>query len=302
MKPDLKTILGALILAGFAVAVEIWFGWARVLAPWRDVPVATIVTALALTFATYLLRAWRVYDYFHADLRGRFAACVKLTLQHNLFNNFLPMRAGEISFPVLMARYFNVRADVSVPVLFWFRVMDLHALVAIALLAVGDAWLGHAWTVPVTAVWLVLPLLAFQVHVAWLRRLGTAPRGAKRVLAKILSSFPQTARAFWRATLWTWINWITKLGVFAWVLALFIPVPWSGAWLAAILGDLTSVLPIHGIAGAGTYEAGVVAALLPFGVTGEHALAAAVNLHLFVLGSTVVGGVVAGVLPGGGRV
>jgi len=57
------------------------------------------------------------------------------------------------------------------------------------------------------------------------------------------------------------------------------------------------VLPVHGLAGAGTYEAGVVAALLPFGVAPAAALAGAVNLHLFLLGAALLGGALA-LLPG----
>ena len=48
------------------------------------------------------------------------------------------------------------------------------------------------------------------------------------------------------------------------------------------------MLPIHGVAGAGTYEAGVLAGLIPWAVDQKVALAAAVNLHLFVLGTTFV--------------
>ena len=93
-------------------------------------------------------------------------------------------------------------------------------------------------------------------------------------------SLPQTPRAFWRAWLWTWINWVVKLGVFAWVFQLFAPVSWPVAGLAAIAGDISSVLPFHGVAGAGTYEAGIVAALLPFNIASDIALAAAVAIAL----------------------
>ena len=92
------------------------------------------------------------------------------------------------------------------------------------------------------------------------------------------------------AWMWTLINWAVKLGVFAWVLLLFIDIPLAAAWIGAIMGDVTTVLPIHGLAGAGTYEAGVVAGLMPFNVAAADALQAAVNLHVFVLASTLVGG------------
>ena len=298
MKIDIKFLLGLLIFLSCVIAVQIYYGWGRMLAPWRELAPAALLAALVLTFVSYALRSLRVYDYFLARLRGRFMLCFKLTLQHNLLNNLLPMRTGEISFPVLMARYFDVPATASVPVLFWFRLMDLHTLIAIALLALGDAWLVQSILLPVTLLWMVLPLVAYFAHKGMARKFTGASDGSKKFIAKILTSLPQTPREFWRAWLWTWINWLVKLGVFAWVFQLFAPVSWSIAGLAAIAGDLTSVLPIHGVAGAGTYEAGIVAALLPFKVAPEIALAAAVNLHLFLLGSTLLGGLVAVFLPG----
>jgi hypothetical protein len=62
-------------------------------------------------------------------------------------------------------------------------------------------------------------------------------------------------------------------------------------------GELGSVLPVHGVAGMGTYEAGVMAGLAPQGVALTAALAAAVNLHLFILGATVLGAGLARLLP-----
>ena len=97
-----------------------------------------------------------------------------------------------------------------------------------------------------------------------------------------------------RAWFWTLFNWVVKLAVFAWILILFAPLLSPAvALLGAIGGDLTSVLPVHGVAGAGTYEAGVMAALLPFGVPAAQALMAAVNLHLFMLGLSLAGGALA---------
>ncbi len=298
MKIDSKLLFGVLVLLGCVVAVQIYYGWGRVLAPWREVAPAALLATLILTFSSYALRSLRVYDYFRKPLRGRFTLCFKLTLQHNLLNNFLPMRAGEISFPVLMARYFDVPATASVPVLFWFRLMDLHALVTLALFAVGDAWLAQRYLFPLALLWLALPMAAYLAHNGLARKFADASHERKQFIAKILSSLPQTPREFWRAWLWTWINWLVKLGVFAWVFQLFAPVSWSVAGLAAIAGDLSSVLPIHGVAGVGTYEAGIVAALLPFNIALEIAAPAALNLHLFLLVSTLLGGLVAVLLPG----
>jgi len=56
-------------------------------------------------------------------------------------------------------------------------------------------------------------------------------------------------------------------------------------------------LPVHGIAGSGSYELAMVAALTPLGIAPQLALAGAVNLHLFLLGSTVLLGALGLLIP-----
>ena len=103
-----------------------------------------------------------------------------------------------------------------------------------------------------------------------------------------MSALPDSPVRFVRALFWTLINWLIKLVVYAWLLQVFTGLDFYQCWSGATTGELSSVLPIHGIAGAGTYEAGVVAGLLPWQVNATEALAAAVNLHLFVLGTTLL--------------
>lgn len=287
-QPHVQRLVGIVVFGAFLVFVEVYFGWRRLLAPWGTLPPSQILAAVVLAFVSYWTRAVRLYDYFRDEMQGAFGLCFKVMLQHNLLNNMLPMRTGEISFPVLMARHFNVPVVRSVPALFWFRLLDLHTLGACALVA------AFAWNIPLMLVlllaWMVLPVLLFWGSGRWQRLLHDQPGRIKGLLKKALASLPQTPRAFWRAWAWTVITWVVKLGVFAWVLSLFMDVSGAGALMGAIAGDLTSVLPIHGVAGMGTYEAGVVAGLLPYGVTAQNALPAAVNLHLFLLGSTLIGG------------
>ncbi|MBL8260362.1 MAG: flippase-like domain-containing protein [Candidatus Competibacteraceae bacterium] len=287
--------LGLALLAGTIAVVQESVGWPQLLAPWRSIAMSALALATLLAAASHIARALRLYDYFLPATRGGFIACLKLTLLHNLFNNLLPMRAGEASFPVLMRRYFDAPLARSLAALLWFRLMDVHALAAVAILAVGRRWLDAGWTGLLAAVWLSLPWWLFRLQSApvW-GRLGQRlpPRWRDR-LARARGGLPQTPAAFWRAWLWTQLNWWVKLAVFAWILRLFAPMPAAAAVMGALGGDLTSVLPVHGVAGAGTYEAGVVAALMPFGIETGVALAAAVNLHLFVLGLSAAGGALA---------
>lgn len=124
----------------------------------------------------------------------------------------------------------------------------------------------------------------------WLDRL---PEHWHKRLAPLRAGLPGDKQLFRRSWAWTLANWLAKLGAFAALLALLGAIPPLPAILGAIGGELTSVLPVHGIAGAGSYEAGIVAAMLPYAIPAETALGAAVNLHLFLLALTLIGGGIA---------
>ena len=286
-----RYIVSGLILVVFIAFVEIYFGWSTLLRPWRELSYAKVLLAIALVFLSYWVRAMRLYDYFHAEMHNAFILCFKLMLQHNLLNNLLPMRTGELSFPLLMSRYFAVPMKQSIPVLLGFRLLDLHTLALFALVATGTHWLQPHTTAALILLWVILPPVAFAFSRQFIVMLEVNDRGKLRMLLKqALAGLPHTSRRFYMAWMWTLINWAVKLAVFAWVLQLFIDIPLAAAWIGAIMGDVTTVLPIHGIAGAGTYEAGVVAGLTPFNIAAGAALQAAVNLHVFVLASTLIGG------------
>lgn len=296
--PMVKRAASILIFAGLISLVEYWIGWGELLKPWRDQSFVVVTAAALLTMLTYWFRAIRLYDYFKADLKGRLGECLKIMLIHNMLNNLLPMRTGEISFPVLMQRHFGMRPMRSTSALLWFRILDLHTLILFGLLAIGLHSLGIPVTILLTALWLSLPP-ALHAAGALMRRRIRPQSGSRleRLLIEVRDGLPLEWRDFIRAWMWTLVNWLVKLGIFAWVLMLFIAASPEASILAAIGGDLTSVLPIHGIAGAGTYEGGVVAALLPFGYDAGDALAAAINLHLFVLASAILGGFAGFLLP-----
>ena len=296
-KTLLKTAIGLVLLIGLMALVERVIGWTALLAPWRTLQPAPLAAAIILVFFTYGLRALRVHDYFRDDTRGHFATVLRLSLQHNLLNNLLPARSGELSFPLLMSHHFAIPPLRSVPALLWFRLLDLHTLLACGLLVTGDALLGPGWAWPLTLGWMLLPWLGFRVFAPRLAR-WRQPEGRLAVrLHQAAQALPLDAPLFWRSWLWTLLSWGIKLAVFAWILGLFASMGTVAAWVGVIAGDLTSVLPVHGVAGAGTYEAGVVAALLPFGIDAKSALQAAVNLHLFILGGTLLAGLLSLALP-----
>jgi hypothetical protein len=77
----------------------------------------------------------------------------------------------------------------------------------------------------------------------------------------------------------------------------FVDIETWRAVLGTIGAELSSVLPIHGIAGSGTYELAMAAVLMPLGLDLPTVLKAAVNLHLYLLGASLLFGLGALLLP-----
>ncbi len=287
---SLRVALSLAIGLGFVALVQAWIGWTTLLRPWSQVGPAPAAAGAGLLLLTHGLRGLRLHDYFGAPVRGQRSACLRLVLRHNVFNNLLPLRSGELAFPMLMARRFAVGPRESIPGLLLFRALDLHAVLLFAVPATLALVLPGALWAALAAAWLALPWAGYRLGRRWARRLG-APGGViGRTLAQVLAGLPANETVFWRVQAWTLANWGLKLLVFAWILVWFAPLELPHALLGAAGGELTSVLPIHGVAGLGTYEAGAVAALAGSGLSLERLVQAAVNLHLFILSVTLIGG------------
>ena len=298
---SLRGIAGQWLVGGaLLVALVAWVhhavGWAALLAPWRELSFTHLLGLLALSGLSYALRAVRAYDALRALVGGRFLLMLRVTVIHTTANNLLPMRLGEAAFPLLMRRHFGLGLTRGTLALAWIRLMDLHVLGLVALLA----WLLSAAGALVPglalAAWLLALPLAIRLLPAAAGRLP-ANGAVGRLLGAVRDTGPADDAELGRLYLWTLLSWASKLVAFAAITAHFLDAP-LGTILAGIVGaELSSVLPFHGVAGAGSYEAAMVAALYPLGVAPAAALGAAVNLHLFLLGVTLLLGVAALLIP-----
>lgn len=298
MKKIINYLLGLLLLLALILIINKYYSWSDLFSPWQQLSSTVLPAAVGLIIVSYALRALRIYDYFRGENSVNFVAIGKLFLQHNFLNNLLPMRAGELSFPILMSRYCQISVSQSIPALLWFRLLDLHTLILFAVLMVLAPTVHVVLLLIIGLCLLSIPWWIF-ISNHWIKTKVEARHGTKlsRLLLEAIASLPQTPPELFRSWFWTLANWLVKISVLAWLMMQFIEVNWSVAWLAILAGDFTTVLPIHGIAGAGTYEAGVVAALVPFNITTKLALSAAVNVHLFILGASFIGAIIGLILP-----
>ncbi len=286
MRAALGWVVGIGLFIGLTVLVQTTVGWREMVRPWQTLPPGRLGLAFSLIVGSYAVRTARVHHYFRPATTGHLPRTFRLVLLHILFNNLLPMRSGEASFPLLMKREYDIGYARSVGALLYLRLLDLHFIAVLAAAVLLAGAVPGGWVVPVLLA--PVPYLAFRLQERLAER---APAGGW--IGRLVAGLPDSASLFWTTFGWTAVNWTVKLAVFAWVLRLLEPMSYDTAVLGSVAGELSSALPIHGLAGAGTYEAGVLAALVPLGVEAEAALRAAVNLHLFVLGCSVLSGALA---------
>jgi uncharacterized membrane protein YbhN (UPF0104 family) len=280
-------LIGSAILLILVGWVHWAVGWGRLLAPWREIPLLHLAGLVALGGLSYLCRGVRLYVYFPQLLRGQLPATLRLSILHNVANNLLPMRSGEAAFPLLMKRYFGHGYADSAFALVWIRLLDLHV---IGLVAVAAAWLARPhplWWVA-AGFWLFALPLTYRLRGALRRRLSGRPGRWAGWAARALAAMPADATQLGLVYLWTLLSWGAKFIAFTVILRQFLDLALWQACAGVIGAELSSVLPFHGVAGSGSYELAMLAALAPTGVAPAAALQGAINLHLFLLGVTLL--------------
>ena len=299
MKPALKRLLlwaaQALVLAALLWLIHKAGGPGALAAPWRQVPPTLVALVCVAQMASYGLRALRIYWAEPSVPRGAWAACLRLILLNNALNLLLPARTGEASFPLLMQRWFGVPLAQGTGTLLWLRLLDLNVLAVLGLvffmptlrLAPATLWLVLA------AIAALAPLSAPALNRQGLRRTANGTGKASRLLAQLLAGVPLGLRQVMIDLLLTWSAWAIKLAALAAVFAVLAALPAGVALLGTIGGDLSTVLPLHMPGGFGTYEAGVLALVATSEQPSAELLAAAVSLHLLVLGIALLAGGVA---------
>jgi hypothetical protein len=214
---------------------------------------------------------------------------LRLLLQHNALVVLLPMRTGELAFPVLMRRFFQTPVEQSIPALLWLRLIDLHTVVLLLLIVLSAMWRSPP-TLAVTVAWASVPLACLL-----LARRAQRPRLESRnhtrtawIVNRFADAVPVSANRIVEDWSLTVANWLLKLLAFGWIVQLFSDQSYQASLIGAAGGELSIVVPINGFAGFGTYEAGVALAMQSVGVSLSNALAGAVNLHFVSLGTAIL--------------
>ena len=246
--------------------------------------------------ASYIFRAMRVYDEFRRDARGHFGACLQIVLIHNAMVNIVPFRGGEVAFPLLVRSTFGTAMPRAVTSLLWFRLQDVLVVGLVA----AVAWPGLPLPVRIAGA-MVLTAIAWSVP-RWAR--AACERAEKMSstteLVRLGRAFADSTRDARQGWFWTLANWSVKLAAQACLFAALLGSDLSQGVAGTLGAELSAMLPVQGVAGFGTYEAGAAATLLATGIRFEDGIRAAFVVHLFVVTCALLAGAIAYLSPSGG--
>jgi hypothetical protein len=277
---------------------------ARLLAQASPLPV---LVAFALVALVQWLRAWRFAMMMTGRLALPGAALTRIAFQLNFWNFLLPLRLGELSYPVLMKRHLGYGLLHSGGVLVVARLFDLATVGAILLgaAAVLDVWPGAGRAMlALGALGLGLAPLGLAVAGLALRPQLTRPPCMGSATAQLTAGLDAIGGygAGLTAVGLSLAIWLV-FGMAAALVAgaVVTTVPPAAAMLGAAAGNVAFALPINGMAGIGPPQAAWVAATTWAGVPWDDAVISALVLHAVVLTNALTLGAAATVVGFGGE-
>ncbi|HBC48725.1 MAG TPA: hypothetical protein DCZ18_03640, partial [Gammaproteobacteria bacterium] len=186
-----------------------------------------------------------------------------------------------------------VEFSVGLTSLLWIRLLDFISLIGISLCIILLPVAGTVMLALLAALIFLTPLiLGFIVP-------RTQHIQLPEILAKARAQLIYEAQngkrlhRMWRLTILAWLSKIMGMGV---LLATLSGIPMTEVITTILGAELSSILPIHGFAGAGSYEAGGILGSAFMGLSPVVALEMTIQLHIYVLSLTAVFGILGALL------
>ncbi len=286
----LKTIHFKIIVATLLLIATIWVAssvldLAAVVTAIASLPAQTALVIFLLGAISWLLRGLRTWILFE---QLPLTEALGMSFVHNTANNLAPMRLGELALPMLARWLGNVEFSVGMTSLIWIRLLDLISLIGISVCIVFLPTAGTIMLALLAALIFLTPLLiAIVVPKTQHIRLPQILEQARSQLMYEAQNGKRLHR-MWRLTILAWLSKIMGMGV---LLATLSGIPMTDVITTILGAELSSILPIHGLAGAGSYEAGGIIGSTFMGLSPVLALEMTIQLHIYVLSLTAVFGI-----------
>jgi uncharacterized protein (TIRG00374 family) len=317
MRSRVRTIVVLLLAVGLVALFLRNVDLGRVVGEILHARPVWLALSLATTFANLAIRAWR-WQYLLEPLgTPTFSNAFRATAVGFAANNLLPARAGEVIRPYFLARREQMSATGAFATIILERLLD--TVTVLLLLASYVFFFGRdlAFTNPVgfkavkwagasaAAVSLAALVISFVLAKDPARLADTIERLSKVVPSALAALVAGVAEKFARglgvirrpgrlllALAWSVPLWLSIcLGIWSVAVAFRFDIPFTGSFLLLALLVLGVAVPTPGAVG-GFHEAFRIGATVFFGAPDSAAVGAAIVLHLFSIGPSLLLGLV----------
>lgn len=267
-----------------------------------SVPLWGFFGGLFIYFTYYVFLALRFDSLIHSQ-KTSFINLLGITSVHNMLNNLLPARSGELSYIYLMKKRVDLRGSEGVATLLVARIMDFIAIFSYFILA--SLFILKIKSTPIliaiSCVFIVFLLLflfylqnMIDVVVLMLERTSSPGASIRSTMAekgravsasiKAMSGGGQYLKSFaLTALIWGLRNFMLYFIVISMDIRIEF---WEIVFAATAMFVMVS-LPIQGLAGFGTLEAGWAAGFILVGLDKEVAISTGFAFHIILLAYTV---------------
>ena len=273
-----------------------------------------ILLVAFLVFFNKLVRATRFQLLLSNKGNSNPLTVLRITCIHQFLNHILPMRSGELSFPILLEKYGESKYSSSLACLIVARIYDAGLLLCCILVGMWKLSIQFqinryipniSWVLAERVIFSLVALtillsLAFRYKhffnsLVSPRRSGTSlypafihrlVRKSSRLITQVyreLTSYKDLQLHF-QLFFCSGLIWLSLLSLFnLFLTATGLIVSWQEVIIGSSLANLTQLLPINTLGSVGTLEAGWVMGFSLLGLDPEKVLIAGVSMHAFVL-------------------
>ena len=278
-----------------------------------QIQIADVTTTLVSIDPLYLSVGFGFYvlSYFFRALRFHILLNRKVGLKdlftivcvHNMVNNILPARTGELSYIYLLKKHHNKTAGEGIATLFVARVFDMITIVILFFLS--TVFVPNPFGIMIEATWVIIFLIFLIILLLLIiiykgRAFVILLRGMvnhfgmdqTHIVDYIFRKMDETIESFscmhrstfiWSALV-SIVIWIVLYSVnYTLIIAMGINMTFWTVLFASTFALITTILPIQGVGGFGTMEGGWTIGFLAMGLTKEVAISSGFSVHIIII-------------------
>lgn len=230
---------------------------------------------------------------------------LKIVSCHNLAARLLPVKTGELAYPLLLKKEHGVDYGEGVSTLAIVRFFDVIflSIILVGALLLNLSYLQSNGSYLIVSVGIIVVLLFLYVLVLNNKKALSflvnvcqrhdqkkgIPGFVIKMFNGLFSAFVEIKKQkkFFETTIYTAITWVLAIALYFLIIhSLSIEsLTFSQSLLAIAIFNAVIALPVSVVAEVGTFEAGYVFTTMFFGLSKEAAISSAVIFHLFVVAS-----------------